>query len=100
MFLYFDLHFAFISRLVFLPVLALFLSNFFLRTSGTVLKAFVRDCNLTVAIKIVAQTNKKVQEELKKEIDVLKKCKNPNIVAYYGTYTQNDEMWIIMVRIE
>jgi len=64
--------------------------------SGTVLRAFVRDCNFTVAIKIVAQTNKKVQEELKKEIDVLKKCKNPNIVAYYGTYALEDQVWIIM----
>lgn len=35
--------------------------------------------------------------ELEKEIDVLKKCKHPNVVAYYGTYLKDDEVWIIMV---
>lgn len=40
-----------------------------------------------------------MQAELEKEIDVLKQCKHPNIVAYYGTKIQSEsqEIWIIMV---
>jgi serine/threonine protein kinase len=26
----------------------------------------------------------------------LKQCKHQNIVAYYGTYTKQQELWIIM----
>lgn len=69
------------------------------RTSGTVLRSKVGDAGFEVAIKIVSQTNKKVQMELEKEIDVLKKCKHPNVVAYYGTYLKDDEVWIIMVSM-
>eukprot|EP01127_Copromyxa_protea_P015104 TRINITY_DN4298_c0_g1_i1.p1 TRINITY_DN4298_c0_g1~~TRINITY_DN4298_c0_g1_i1.p1 ORF type:complete len:385 (-),score=98.72 TRINITY_DN4298_c0_g1_i1:134-1288(-) len=65
-------------------------------TSGTVLRSKVGDAGFEVAIKIVNQTNKKVQQELEKEIDVLKRCKHPNVVAYYGTYLKDDEVWIIM----
>jgi len=64
-------------------------------TSGTVLRSKVGE-GFEVAVKIVSQTNKRVQMELEKEIDVLKKCKHPNIVAYYGTYLKDDEVWIIM----
>jgi len=66
--------------------------------SGIVKRAKVRDVGFDVAIKIVQSSNQAVQEELEKEIDVLKQCKNPNIVAYYGTKIQHDqgEVWIIM----
>jgi serine/threonine protein kinase len=65
--------------------------------SGIVLKAKVRDIGFDVAIKKVKQSNKRVQEELEKEIEVLKKCKHVNIVAYYGTKIEKDDVWIIMV---
>jgi serine/threonine protein kinase len=65
--------------------------------SGIVLKAKVRDIGFDVAIKKVKQSNKRVQEELEKEIEVLKKCKHVNIVAYYGTKLEKEEVWIIMV---
>lgn len=64
--------------------------------SGTVYKAKVRDAGFDVAIKVVAQSNAKIQAELEKEIGVLKQCKHQNIVAYYGTYTKQQELWIIM----
>lgn len=64
--------------------------------SGTVYKAKVRDAGFDVAIKVVSQTNAKIQAELEKEIGVLKQCKHTNIVAYYGTYTKQEELWIIM----
>jgi len=49
-----------------------------------------------VAIKKVTSKNPRVQAELEKEIDVLKKLKHANIVAYYGTKIQGEEVWIIM----
>uniref|UniRef100_A0A6B2LAU5 non-specific serine/threonine protein kinase n=1 Tax=Arcella intermedia TaxID=1963864 RepID=A0A6B2LAU5_9EUKA len=64
--------------------------------SGTVLRAKVRDVNFDVAIKIINQGNKNIQAEIEKEIEVLKKCKHTNIVAYYGTKIQKDQIWIIM----
>jgi len=64
--------------------------------SGTVLRAKVRDVNFDVAIKIINQGNKRIQAEIEKEIEVLKRCKHPNIVTYYGTKIQNEQIWIIM----
>lgn len=57
----------------------------------------MRDVDFDVAIKKVTSKNPRVQAELEKEIDVLKKLKHPNIVAYYGTKIQGEEVWIIMV---
>lgn len=93
-----------------------------LRASGKVLRAQVRDAGFDVAIKICKNMNtvclssqssifnpqsprklmlQRVQAELEKEIEVLKQCKHPNIVAYYGTKIQSDsqEIWIIMVLL-
>eukprot|EP01127_Copromyxa_protea_P000606 TRINITY_DN1051_c0_g2_i3.p1 TRINITY_DN1051_c0_g2~~TRINITY_DN1051_c0_g2_i3.p1 ORF type:complete len:646 (-),score=76.85 TRINITY_DN1051_c0_g2_i3:1099-3036(-) len=66
--------------------------------SGKVLRAQVRDVKFDIAIKICKNMNPKVQAELEKEIDVLKQCKHPNIVAYYGTkiLSETQEIWIIM----
>jgi len=40
----------------------------------------------------------KDQAALRKEIDVLKKCRCPNILSYYGTIKSNkqDELWVLM----
>jgi len=64
--------------------------------SGTVIRAKVRDINFDVAIKIINQGNQQILTEIEKEINVLKQCRHPNIVAYYGTKIQNDQIWIIM----
>eukprot|EP01126_Amoeba_proteus_P039741 TRINITY_DN4207_c1_g1_i11.p1 TRINITY_DN4207_c1_g1~~TRINITY_DN4207_c1_g1_i11.p1 ORF type:complete len:283 (-),score=52.78 TRINITY_DN4207_c1_g1_i11:53-901(-) len=64
-------------------------------SSGTVLRSKVGS-GFEVAIKIVSKKNKRIQEELEREVNVLKKCRHPNIVTYYGTYLQGDEVWIIM----
>lgn len=45
-----------------------FIANFCDRVSGTVYKAKVRDAGFDVAIKVVSQTNAKIQAELEKEI--------------------------------
>jgi len=36
-------------------------------------------------------------EDLKKEIEILKKCRNNNVVSYYGTATtRENKLWILM----
>ena len=30
--------------------------------------------------------NKEIADDIRKEIDILKKCKNPSIVSYYGNF--------------
>lgn len=57
----------------------------------------MRGWELDVAIKKVTSKNPRVQAELEKEINVLKQFKHTNIVAYYGTKIQGEEVWIIMV---
>jgi len=51
---------------------------------------------MDVAVKKVPQKDVKVQKELEKEIDILRKCKHTNIVAYYGTKLTTNEVWIVM----
>eukprot|EP01130_Rhizamoeba_saxonica_P018087 TRINITY_DN895_c0_g1_i4.p1 TRINITY_DN895_c0_g1~~TRINITY_DN895_c0_g1_i4.p1 ORF type:complete len:1176 (-),score=322.74 TRINITY_DN895_c0_g1_i4:66-3593(-) len=36
------------------------------------------------------------EEEIKNEIDILKKCSHPNIVSYYGTCMNRANLWILM----
>lgn len=47
------------------------------------------------AIKVITQLGGvEQQEELKKEIDILKKCTNKNIVSYYGCLTTDNALWV------
>eukprot|EP01094_Clydonella_sp_ATCC50884_P025679 TRINITY_DN6856_c0_g1_i1.p1 TRINITY_DN6856_c0_g1~~TRINITY_DN6856_c0_g1_i1.p1 ORF type:complete len:867 (-),score=191.24 TRINITY_DN6856_c0_g1_i1:66-2666(-) len=64
---------------------------------GAVYKAKHKETGIELAAKIVrgeAQTT----EELQKEMNILKKCKNANIVQYYGCcYDEvEEELWILM----
>jgi serine/threonine protein kinase len=54
---------------------------------GCVYKATHRESNFVLAIKVLT-VKKEGTAEIEKEIDVLKKCSNPNIVSYYGTATK------------
>jgi serine/threonine protein kinase len=33
---------------------------------------------------------------LKKEINILKQCKCPHIVQYYGSYIKDNDLWLIL----
>lgn len=44
----------------------------------------------------MVQVSRAEQDELKKEVDILKKCKEFNIVHYYGTCAKDDALWILM----
>eukprot|EP01127_Copromyxa_protea_P010928 TRINITY_DN2712_c0_g7_i4.p2 TRINITY_DN2712_c0_g7~~TRINITY_DN2712_c0_g7_i4.p2 ORF type:complete len:476 (+),score=85.66 TRINITY_DN2712_c0_g7_i4:2635-4062(+) len=64
---------------------------------GKVLKAKHKQMgDFVLAVKIVKQSDKKIQEELEKEVEILKKCKNPNVIAYYGTVLREEHCWILM----
>jgi len=52
--------------------------------------------NFELAIKIIKQGDKTLQEELEKEIDILKKCRSENVIAYYGTVLRENDTWILM----
>lgn len=60
---------------------------------GTVHKAIHKDTNFTLATKVIPIQD---SEEIEKEISILKKCKSPNIVSYFGSCHQGENLWILM----
>ena len=44
----------------------------------------------------MANENSKDDENLKKEIIILRQCKCPYIVQYYGSYKKNNDLWLIL----
>lgn len=36
---------------------------------------------------------------LTKEIEVLKKCKSPNILSYFGTCSLDNEVWVKFIKL-
>lgn len=61
---------------------------------GVVYKCLHRESGLIVAAKIVCFEDE--VESFKKEIDILKECKSPYILRYYGCYIKNRDIWIII----
>jgi len=64
--------------------------------SGKVYKASHKKTKFDIAIKVIHFNNQQLLEDLDKEINVLKKCKSPFVVAYYGSFLNNEEVWILM----
>jgi len=62
---------------------------------GTVYLAVHKESNFELAIKCVPVTEAG-KEVLAKEIDVLKKCKFPHVLSYFGICTRAKEIWILM----
>jgi len=57
----------------------------------------VADSNFKVAIKVISK--KKLEndiDQLKDEIDILKRLDHPNIIKYYETYENAKYMYIVM----
>jgi len=46
-----------------------------------------------VAIKVVELIQDEL-EEIKLEVDILRLCKHPNVVNYFGTYLRFDKLWV------
>jgi hypothetical protein len=62
---------------------------------GSVYRAVHKSSGYVFAIKCVTLTKAELQE-LQKEIEILKKCKDINIVQYYGSYLKEDTLWVIL----
>jgi serine/threonine protein kinase len=62
---------------------------------GSVYKAVHKDTKFVVAMKCV-QLGGLQNDEIRKEIEILKQCRNPHIVNYYGSYTKDGTLWILM----
>lgn len=64
---------------------------------GTVFKAIHKDSGFTLAIKEIEGIQGQTSEDLKKEIEILKKCKHSNVVAYFGTALLSEtKIWVLM----
>eukprot|EP01118_Nematostelium_gracile_P019680 TRINITY_DN9217_c0_g1_i1.p1 TRINITY_DN9217_c0_g1~~TRINITY_DN9217_c0_g1_i1.p1 ORF type:complete len:549 (-),score=96.41 TRINITY_DN9217_c0_g1_i1:47-1693(-) len=63
---------------------------------GSVFKCKHEQTGLILAIKKIKLHGKKFQEDVKQEIDLLKKCRHSNIVSYYGSCFHEGELWILM----
>jgi len=62
---------------------------------GAVFKAQHKETGFTMAVKVLAISGPG-RADLQKEIDVLKKCRCPNVLSYYGTILRDNEIWILM----
>ena len=67
------------------------------RAFGSVYRATHKDPGFTLAIKEIQNIDDEDLDELEKEIAILKKCKNPNIVSYFGTATNERNLWVCSV---
>ncbi|XP_020235925.1 serine/threonine-protein kinase 4 [Cajanus cajan] len=64
---------------------------------GDVYKAFDRELNKLVAIKVIdLEESEDEIDDIQKEISVLSQCRCPYITEYYGSYINQTKLWIIM----
>ncbi|KAG8637160.1 germinal center kinase 1 isoform X2 [Manihot esculenta] len=64
---------------------------------GDVYKAFDKELNKEVAIKVIdLEESEDEIEDIQKEISVLSQCRCPYITEYYGSYLNQTKLWIIM----
>jgi len=64
--------------------------------SGKVYRASHNKTKFDIAIKIIHLSDHQLIEDLDKEINILKKCSSPYVVAYFGTFINHEEVWILM----
>lgn len=63
---------------------------------GCVYKGYHKESNFVLAIKEINGVKEKLSEDIKTEIEVLKKCKNNNVVAYFGTCIFDGKIWVFL----
>jgi serine/threonine protein kinase len=68
--------------------------NIVYRAYGAVFKCKHKETGLVLAIKKVKTPGKKVRDDIKQEIDLLKKCRHINIVSYWGCCFYQQELWV------
>jgi serine/threonine protein kinase len=53
-----------------------------------------------MALKIIPMlTAGKNVEDVSREINVLRRCRHPNIVSYYGSATTASELWVLSLSL-
>ena len=52
-----------------------------------------KETGFELAIKVVPVTDVG-RSSIEKEIEVLKKCKSPNVLSYYGACSKPNEVWV------
>ncbi|XP_040903156.1 mitogen-activated protein kinase kinase kinase kinase 5-like isoform X2 [Toxotes jaculatrix] len=65
-------------------------------TYGEVYKARNKQNGELAAIKVIKMEPEDDFSIIQQEIIIVKSCKHPNIVAYYGSYIQHNKLWICM----
>lgn len=65
-------------------------------TYGDVYKAKRLSCNDLAAIKVIKLEPGDDFAIIQQEILMMKDCRHPNIIAYYGSYLRRDKLWICM----
>ncbi|CAN9511123.1 unnamed protein product [Ophioblennius macclurei] len=65
-------------------------------TYGDVYKARNKQNGELAAIKLIKMEPEDDFSIIQQEIIIVKSCKHPNIVAYYGSYIQANKLWICM----
>ncbi|XP_011480565.1 mitogen-activated protein kinase kinase kinase kinase 5 isoform X1 [Oryzias latipes] len=65
-------------------------------TYGEVYKARNKQNGDLAAIKVIKMEPEDDFSIIQQEIVIVKSCKHPNIVAYYGSYIQSNKLWICM----
>ena len=63
---------------------------------GSVCKARHEPSGALMAVKRIHASAAAEAEEVRREIDVLKRCTHENIVCYYGTTWSRSQLWILM----
>lgn len=67
---------------------------------GVVYKGFYSKTEEWVAIKVIQIKSDTKLETIESEIAMMQSCNHKNIVKYYGTYSHQNDLWIVMELIE
>ncbi|KAM9980876.1 hypothetical protein ACTFIY_003171 [Dictyostelium cf. discoideum] len=62
---------------------------------GSVYKGTHKDLGFTLAIKVI-EMKESESVSLQNEINILKNCKSPNIVSYFGSLQTESHIWILL----
>ncbi|MDP2438812.1 MAG: protein kinase [archaeon] len=49
-----------------------------------------------IAIKVISVDDEEALEDVRKEVSILASCNHPNIVSYYGSFLNKEDLWLAM----
>ena len=74
----------------------MFLFVLILSGFGSVHKALHKQSGYFLAVKIVKGCG--ISDAIRKEVDILKDCRNDHIVSYYGTLVDKQDIWVLYLN--